>query len=83
MNPDRHLTPAAPDAATEASSLASRRGVAILLLLSLFQFMDVLDASILNIALPSIKQALGFRSRLGSTTFRGSWWFSRRSRLRC
>jgi EmrB/QacA subfamily drug resistance transporter len=41
-------------------SLSSRRGVAILLLLSLVQFMDVLDASILNIALPSIKSDLGF-----------------------
>ena len=49
---------AAPD--TAASSLASRRGVAILLLLSLVQFMDVLDASILNIALPSIRSDLGF-----------------------
>jgi EmrB/QacA subfamily drug resistance transporter len=44
----------------EGSSLASRRGVAILILLSLVQFMDVLDASILNIALPSIKDDLGF-----------------------
>jgi EmrB/QacA subfamily drug resistance transporter len=43
-----------------AASLSSRRGVAILLLLSLVQFMDVLDASILNIALPSIKSDLGF-----------------------
>jgi EmrB/QacA subfamily drug resistance transporter len=43
-----------------AASLSSRRGVAILLLLSLVQFMDVLDASILNIALPSIKGDLGF-----------------------
>jgi EmrB/QacA subfamily drug resistance transporter len=43
-----------------ASSLSSRRGVAILLLLSLVQFMDILDASILNIALPSIKDDLGF-----------------------
>jgi EmrB/QacA subfamily drug resistance transporter len=49
-----------PDEAPEASSLSSRRGVAILLLLSLVQFMDVLDASILNIALPSIKRDLGF-----------------------
>jgi EmrB/QacA subfamily drug resistance transporter len=48
------------DQAPVASSLASRRGVAILLLLSLVQFMDVLDASILNIALPSIKSDLGF-----------------------
>src|SRR6266498_2166168 len=49
-----------PDQAPEASSLSSRRGVAILLLLSLVQFMDVLDASILNIGLPSIKDDLGF-----------------------
>jgi EmrB/QacA subfamily drug resistance transporter len=49
-----------PDRAPEASSLSSRRGVAILLLLSMVQFMDVLDASILNIALPSIKDDLGF-----------------------
>jgi EmrB/QacA subfamily drug resistance transporter len=48
------------DPAPDASSLQSRRGVAILLLLSLVQFMDVLDASILNIALPSIKHDLGF-----------------------
>src|SRR5919198_2957544 len=49
-----------PGVAPDSSQLASRRGVAILLLLSLVQFMDVLDASILNIALPSIKGALGF-----------------------
>jgi EmrB/QacA subfamily drug resistance transporter len=49
-----------PSANPEASALASRRGVAILVLLSLVQFMDVLDASILNIALPSIKHDLGF-----------------------
>jgi EmrB/QacA subfamily drug resistance transporter len=48
------------DQAPEASSLSSRRGMAILLLLSLVQFMDILDASILNIALPSIKNDLGF-----------------------
>jgi EmrB/QacA subfamily drug resistance transporter len=42
------------------TSLATRRGVAILILLSLVQFMDVLDASILNIALPSIKKDLHF-----------------------
>src|SRR5213593_379989 len=47
-------------ATAEASLLRSRRGVAILVLLSLVQFMDVLDASILNIALPSIKHDLGF-----------------------
>src|SRR5512132_2066151 len=49
-----------PEQTREASSLSSRRGIAILLLLSLVQFMDVLDASILNIALPSIKSDLGF-----------------------
>jgi EmrB/QacA subfamily drug resistance transporter len=48
------------DEAPEASSLSSRRGIAILLLLSLVQFMDVLDASILNIALPSIERDLDF-----------------------
>jgi EmrB/QacA subfamily drug resistance transporter len=47
-------------AAAAASTLSSRRGVAILLLLSVVQFMDILDASILNIALPSIKSDLGF-----------------------
>jgi EmrB/QacA subfamily drug resistance transporter len=40
--------------------LATRRGIAILILLSLVQFMDILDASILNVALPSIKNDLGF-----------------------
>jgi EmrB/QacA subfamily drug resistance transporter len=51
---------AVPDRPVEGSSLASRRGVAILLLLCLVQFMDILDASILNIALPSIKRDLHF-----------------------
>jgi hypothetical protein len=46
--------------AAAGSSLSSRRGIAILSLLCLVQFMDVLDASILNIALPSIKRDLGF-----------------------
>src|SRR5213595_372197 len=45
---------------TRDSSLSSRRGVAILLLLALVQFMDILDSSILNIALPSIKRDLDF-----------------------
>ena len=47
-------------AAAATSTLSSRHGVAILLLLSIVQFMDILDASILNIALPSIKTDLGF-----------------------
>src|SRR3954452_19969145 len=54
MTPEPHPT------ARDVTSLSSRRGIAILLLLSLVQFMDVLDASILNIALPSIKRDLGF-----------------------
>ena len=49
-----------PDREQAPPSLSSRRGIAILLLLSLVQFMDILDASILNIALPSIKRDLGF-----------------------
>jgi len=48
------------DRAREGSTLSSRGGVAILLVLSLVQFMDILDASIPNIALPPIKNDLGF-----------------------
>src|SRR5215510_224632 len=55
-----HLRELSADRRPAATSLGSRRGVAILLLLSLVQFMDILDASILNIALPSIKHDLGF-----------------------
>jgi EmrB/QacA subfamily drug resistance transporter len=60
MSAKPHPTSFSPDQEAEGPSLASRRGVAILLLLSLVQFMDVLDASILNIGLPSIKDDLGF-----------------------
>src|SRR5438093_7357461 len=60
MNAEPQSVVVSTDQAPDASSLASRRGIAILLLLSLVQFMDVLDASILNIALPSIKNDLGF-----------------------
>jgi EmrB/QacA subfamily drug resistance transporter len=60
MSAQPYPVPATPDEAPEASTLSSRRGVAILLLLSIVQFMDILDASILNIALPSIKTDLGF-----------------------
>src|SRR5438094_96529 len=60
MTVEPHPAAASPEQEGEGSSLASRRGVAILILLSLVQFMDVLDASILNIALPSIKNDLGF-----------------------
>jgi EmrB/QacA subfamily drug resistance transporter len=60
MSAETHPDAASFDQTHEASSLSSRRGVAILALLSLVQFMDILDASILNIALPSIKNDLGF-----------------------
>jgi EmrB/QacA subfamily drug resistance transporter len=60
MSAEPYPTATPVDHAPEASSLSSRRGIAILALLSLVQFMDILDASILNIALPSIKQDLGF-----------------------
>jgi len=60
MSAQPYPVPATRDEAPEASTLSSRRGVAILLLLSVVQFMDILDASILNIALPSIKTDLGF-----------------------
>jgi EmrB/QacA subfamily drug resistance transporter len=60
MSADPYSNVASLDQAPAATSLSSRRGVAILLLLSLVQFMDILDASILNIALPSIKTDLGF-----------------------
>ena len=60
MSAQPYSIPVTIDDAPEASTLSSRRGVAILLLLSIVQFMDILDASILNIALPSIKSDLGF-----------------------
>src|SRR5207342_2937155 len=59
MTTQSHVQAVSPTA-EDRSSLSSRRGVAILLLLSLVQFMDILDSSILNIALPSIKDDLGF-----------------------
>src|SRR5262249_58103439 len=60
MATEAHPTVLARGEAPTESSLSSRRGVAILLLLCLVQFMDILDASILNIALPSIKHDLAF-----------------------
>ena len=41
-------------------SLRSRRGALTLALLLLIQFLDFLDVSIVNVALPSIKHELGF-----------------------
>jgi EmrB/QacA subfamily drug resistance transporter len=60
MTAQSHASVLPTDREQAAPSLSSRRGIAILLLLSLVQFMDILDASILNIALPSIKRDLGF-----------------------
>ena len=44
----------------EPSSLATRRGKLILALLCAVAFLDFVDASIVNVALPSIRQALHF-----------------------
>jgi MFS family permease len=49
------LVPAQP-----ASLLATRRGKLLLLLLCAVQFLDVVDSSIMNVALPSIRRDLGF-----------------------
>ena len=45
---------------TAARSIASRNSNALLLVVCLGQFMVILDVSIVNVALPSIKDALGF-----------------------
>jgi EmrB/QacA subfamily drug resistance transporter len=46
-----------------ASLLASRRGKLLLLLLCAVQFLDVVDSSIMNVALPSIRRDLGFSAQ--------------------
>jgi MFS family permease len=51
-------TAASPPAA--GAALSSRRGLLILLLLCGAQFLVVLDATIVNVALPSIQRALHF-----------------------
>jgi EmrB/QacA subfamily drug resistance transporter len=50
------VTPATP----QPSFLATRRGKLILALLASVAFLDFVDASIVNIALPSIRRDLGF-----------------------
>src|SRR4051794_41277381 len=50
------MTPVAP----QASFLATRRGKLTLALLAAVVFLDFVDASIVNIALPSIRRDLGF-----------------------
>ena len=42
------------------SALATRRGLQILMLVCVVQFMDVVDTAILNVALPSIEKDLDF-----------------------
>jgi len=44
----------------ERSVLSTRRGVLTLLLLCAIQFIDIIDSSIMNVALPSIRAELGF-----------------------
>lgn len=46
--------------APTVSLLATRRGVLTLLLLCAVQFLDLVDSSIMNVALPSIRRDLGF-----------------------
>ena len=45
------------------SLLATRRGKLLLLLLCAVQFLDVVDSSIMNVALPSIRRDLGFSAQ--------------------
>jgi EmrB/QacA subfamily drug resistance transporter len=56
------MAPAHRPRATAGSSvrLRSRLGVLTLLLLAAVQFLDIVDASIVNVALPSIQRSLGF-----------------------
>jgi MFS family permease len=49
--------------APPASFLATRRGQLTLLLLCAVQFLDVVDSSIMNVALPSIRRDLGFSAQ--------------------
>src|SRR5512133_1957808 len=49
-----------PQVEREQSSLRSGRGALTLALLLLVQFLDFLDVSIVNVALPSIEHELGF-----------------------
>ncbi len=49
--------------AQPASPLATRRGKLLLLLLCAVQFLDVVDSSIMNVALPSIRRDLHFSAQ--------------------
>jgi EmrB/QacA subfamily drug resistance transporter len=54
------LAPAPGTTAGEPSALRTRRGALVLALLLLIQFLDFLDVSIVNVALPSIGRELRF-----------------------
>jgi EmrB/QacA subfamily drug resistance transporter len=54
------VTDPAPLAPRATSTLASRHGVLTLALLCAVAFLDFIDASIVNVALPSIRDDLGF-----------------------
>ena len=49
-----------PAPAGEQSVLSTRRGMLTLVLLCAVQFLDIVDSSIMNVALPSIRHDLGF-----------------------
>src|SRR3954465_9632435 len=49
-----------PPVSSPRSFLATRRGKLTLALLAAVAFLDFVDASIVNVALPSIRRALGF-----------------------
>jgi EmrB/QacA subfamily drug resistance transporter len=54
---------AVPVTARPASPLGTRRGKLLLLLLCAVQFLDVVDSSIMNVALPSIRRDLHFSAQ--------------------
>src|ERR671930_687418 len=53
-------TPAGGTSTDTPSALRTRRGALVLALLLLVQFLDFLDVSIVNVALPSIRHDLHF-----------------------
>ena len=58
--PTRHEVRLPRADATPRSFLATRRGKLTLALLAAIAFLDFVDASIVNVALPSIRRDLGF-----------------------
>jgi EmrB/QacA subfamily drug resistance transporter len=59
VEPDVRLA-AESDGQASASFLSTRTGVLTLILLCAVQFLDIVDGSIVNVALPSIQRNLGF-----------------------